>query len=167
MAMFVHFAPESAVGNIRRRGIARSRRESQNRCPRGTYAVPVTRDFYLSHQWLRELKRRSGRTITAVYFRIPDNELVWVGHYNHAHQSMTAAEAVALFMAAENREGWEVVVPRRIEAKEIHRTKVLSQILGWRYFPGAKGQPPFCPCAYCTRGDFGSRRLRSRYPERA
>jgi hypothetical protein len=94
MAMFVHFAPESAVAQIRRRGIARSRRESRNGCPRGTYAVPVTRDFYLSHQWLRELKRRSGRTISAVYFRVPDNELIWVGHYNHAHQPMTAAEAV-------------------------------------------------------------------------
>ena len=160
--MFVHFAPESAVAQIRRRGIARSRRESRDGCPRGTYAVPITRDFYLSHQWLRELKRRGGRTISAVYFRIPDDELVWVGHYNHAHQSMTAAEAVAVFMAAENREGWEVIIPRRVEAKEVHRTKVLPQILGWRYFPGAKGQPPFCPCAYCTRGDFGSRRLRAR-----
>ena len=167
MAMFVHFAPESSVDQIRRRGIARSRRESPNGCPAGTFAVPVTRDFYLSHQWLRELKRRGGRTLAAVYFRIPDDELVWVGHYNHAHQPMTAAEVVAVFMAAENREGWEVVVPRRIEAMEIHRTKVLPQILWWRYFPGAKGQPPFCPCAYCTRGDFGARRLRARFRERA
>ena len=165
MAMFVHFAPESAVANIRRRGIARSRRESPN-LPRGTFAVPVTRNFYLSHQWLRELKRRSGRTISAVYFRVPDDELVWVGHYNHAHQSMTAAEAVAVFMAAENREGWEVIVPRRVEAKEIHRTKVLPQILGWRFSPGAKGRPP-CPCPYCSRGEFGARRLRARYPEQA
>lgn len=161
--MFVHFAPESAVANIRRRGIARSRRAARNGCPRGTYSVPVTRDFYLSHQWLRELKRRNGSTLAAVYFRIPDDEWVWVGHYNQAHRPMTAVEAVALFMAAENREGWEVVVPRRIEAKEIHRTKVLSQILGWRYFPGAKGRPPRCSCSYCTRGLFGSRRLRARY----
>jgi len=135
--MFVHFAPESTVAKIRRKGIARSRRESSAGCPKGTYAVPVTRDFYLSHQWLRELKRRGGRTISAVYFRIPDDEIVWVGHYNHAHQSMTAAEAVAVFISAENREGWEVVVPRRVEAKEIHLTKVLPQIVGWRFFPGA------------------------------
>jgi len=162
MAMFVHFAPESAVDQIRRRGIARSRRETRN-APRGTYSVPVTRNFYLSHQWLRELKRRSGSTLTAIYFRIPDDELVWVGHYNHAHQPMTAAEAVALFMAARNREGWEVVVPRRIEAHEIHRTKVLPQILGWRYFPGAKGSPPFCACEFCTRGQFRAQRLRDRF----
>ena len=80
---------------------------------------------------------------------------------------MTASEAVAVFMTAENREGWEVVIPRRIEAKEIHRTKVLPQVLGWRYFPAAKGKPPFCPCEYCTRGDFAARRLRARFGERA
>src|SRR4030095_10666253 len=126
MAMFVHFAPESTISLIRRRGIARSRRESRKECPTGTYAVPVTRDFYLSHQWLRELKRRSGGTISAVYFRIPDNEVVWVGHYNHAHRRMTAAEAVAVFMAADNREGWGGGIPRRLEAKEISRKKLLS-----------------------------------------
>ena len=166
MAMFVHFAPESSVAQIRRRGIARSRRQSPSECPTGTFAVPVTRDFYLSHQWLRELRRRAGRTLAAVYFRIPDEELVWVGHYNRGHQSMTAAEAAAVFMAAENREGWEVVVPRRIEPTEIHRTKVLPQVLGWRYFPGAKGRRP-CPCEFCTRGDFGAQRLRARLGEQA
>lgn len=75
---------------------------------------------------------------------------------------MTAAEAVAEFMAAENREGWEVIIPRRVEAKEIHRTKPLPQALGWRYYPEAKGKPPFCVCEYCTRGEYGARRLRAR-----
>lgn len=164
MATFVHFAPESAVAQIRRRGIARSRRQATNGRPRGTFAVPVTRSFYLSHQWLRELKRRSGRSIMAVYFRVPDDELVWVGHYNQAHRRMTAAAAAAVFMAAENREGWEVVIPRRIEAREIQRTKVLPQVLGWRYFPEAKGKRP-CPCEYCTRGEYGARRLRARFPQ--
>lgn len=162
--MFVHFTPQSQLAHIERRGIACSRWGPGNECPRGTYAVPVTRDFYLSHQWLRELKRRSGGLVVAVYFRIPDKQLVWVGHYNQSHQSMSAAEAVAVFMSAENREGWEVIIPRRIEAKEIHRTKVLPQVLGWRYFPAAKGKTP-CPCPYCTRGDFGSRRLRARLGE--
>ena len=167
MAMFVHFAPESVLARIRRRGIARSRRRARGQVPDGTYAVPVTRDFYISHQWLRELKRRSGGTIAGVYFRIPDDELVWVGHYNQAHRQMTAVEAVAVFMSSESREGWEVIIPRRIEAREIHRTKALPQLLGWRYFPDAKGKPPFCPCEYCTRGDFGARRLRARFRERA
>jgi hypothetical protein len=125
--------------------------------------VPVTRNFYVSHQWLRELKRpNNSGFIAAVYFRVPDDEMVLVGHYNQAHRWMTAAEAAAEFMAAENREGWEVIIPRRIEAKEIHRTKPLPQALGWRYFPEAKGKPPFCACEYCTRGEYGARRLRAR-----
>lgn len=56
--------------------------------------------------------------VIAIYFRIPDDEEVWVGHYNQAHRRMTAAEALAEFMVANNREGWEVIIPRRIAAKE-------------------------------------------------
>jgi hypothetical protein len=129
----------------------------------GVYAVPVTRNFFVSHQWVRELKRQnSSRTIAGIYFRIPDEEMVWVGHYNQSHRRVSAAEAVAEFMAAENREGWEVIIMRRLEAKEIHRVKLLPQLLGWRYFPEAKGKPPFCACEYCTRGEYGARRLRAR-----
>jgi hypothetical protein len=162
MAMFVHLAPESGVARMRRNGISRSRRNNDG-LPRGVYAVPVTSNFFVSHQWLRELKRRTGGTLVGVYIRIPDNEVVWVGHYNQAHRAMSAAEAVAEFRGAENKEGWEVLIPRRIEAKEVHRTKPLPQVLGWQYFPAAKGKPPFCPCAYCTRGDYGARRLRARF----
>jgi hypothetical protein len=118
MAMFVHLAPASRVGLIRRNGIRRLRKASGGR-PAGLFAVPVTRNFYVSHQWLRELKRRGQGAIAAVYFRIPDEERVWVGHYNQAHQPMMAAEAVAEFMSSEAREGWEVIIPGRINAKEI------------------------------------------------
>ena len=75
---------------------------------------------------------------------------------------MTAAEAAAEFMSAEDRQGWEVVIPRRIEAKEIHRTRKLPQVIGWRFSPGAKGKAPFCTCKFCTRGEYGARRLRER-----
>jgi hypothetical protein len=61
-----------------------------------------------------------------------------VGRYNQAHRRMTAAEASGEFMSAENREGWEVIIPHRIEAGEIRRVKALPQMLGWRYFPGQK-----------------------------
>jgi hypothetical protein len=160
--MFVHLTTGSQLARIQRNGIARSR-WAKRELPRGVYAVPVTRNFYISHQWLRELKHQNAsRAIAAVYFRIPDDELVWVGHYNQVHHSMAAAEAAALFMAAENREGWEVIITRRVEAKEIHRTKPLPQVLGWRYYPEAKGKPPFCTCEYCTRGEYGARRLRAR-----
>src|SRR3954452_19977391 len=119
MAMFVHLAPTSRVALIRRNGISRLRQAWGDR-PAGIFAVPVTRNFYVSHQWLRELSRRGRGPIVGVYFRIPDSEAVWVGHYNQAHQEMTAAVAAATVSASENREGWEVIIPRCIASKEIH-----------------------------------------------
>ena len=161
MAMFVHLAPESALDRIRRNGIGRLRRPRGER-PGGLFAVPVTRNFFISHQWLRELKRGRGGAIGGVYFRIDDDETVWVGHYGQRHRQMTAAEAVAKFMRSDDRQGWEVIIPRRVDAREIHRIRPLPQVLGWRFSPGAKGRPPFCTCSYCTRGEYGARRLRAR-----
>lgn len=160
MPMFVHLAPESRVARIRRNGIGRLRKRRGEQ-PGGIFAVPVTRNFFVSHQWLRELKRRGQGAITAIYFRIADDEPVWVGHYGQAHRPMTAAEATAEFMSAENREGWEVIIPRRIADDEIHRVRSLPQVIGWRYYPGAKGRLP-CTCRYCIRGDYGAARLRER-----
>ncbi len=125
MPIFVHLTPESRVAVIRRNGINRLRKGIDGRST-GVFAVPVTRNFYISHQWLRELKRRGQRTIAGVYFRIPDAEVVLVGHYGQAHLEMTAAEAAAEFMSSESREGWEVIIPRRIDAKEIQRVRALS-----------------------------------------
>jgi hypothetical protein len=159
--MFVHLAPESRVALIRHNGIGPLRKALRDR-PTGIFAVPVTRNFYVSHQWLRELKRQGQGVISGVYFRIPDDEPVWVGHYGQAHRPMTASEAVAEFMGGEGREGWEVIIPRRIAAKEIHRVRALPQVVGWRYYPGANGKPPYCTCKYCTRGNHGAARLRLR-----
>jgi hypothetical protein len=161
MAMFVHLAPETRIAVIRRNGIRRLRRAVRD-FPGGVFAVPVTRNFYVSHQWLRELKRRNKGRIAGVYFRIPDRDNVWVGHYNQSHRWMTAVEAVAEFMAAEDAQGWEVVIPRRIEPAEIHKSRMLPQIMGWRFSPTAKGKPPFCTCRFCIRGDYGAQRLRNR-----
>src|SRR5262249_54550479 len=93
MAMFVHLAPESRIRLIQRNGIRRLRRRVGN-FPGGVFAVPVTRSFYVSHQWLRELKRRNQGPIAAVYFRIPNEEHVWVGHYRQGHRWMSASQAV-------------------------------------------------------------------------
>src|SRR5262245_2021333 len=161
MSMFVHLAPESRIGLIRRNGIRRLRPAVAS-FPGGVFAVPVTRDFYVSHQWLRELKRRNQGRIAGVYFRIPDEERVWVGHYNQAHRWMSASEAMAEFMAAKDAQGWEVVIPRRIEPGEIQKTRSIPQVIGWRFSPTAKGKPPFCTCKFCTRGEYGARRLRER-----
>ncbi|MFN7946898.1 MAG: hypothetical protein U0Z53_16220 [Blastocatellia bacterium] len=160
MAMFVHLTSEKNIKSILRNGISRLRRKTSS--PSGVFAMPVTRNFYVSHQWLRELKRRGSTTVAGIYFRIPDEESVWVGHYSQAHQQMSAADAIALMMAAENREGFEVIIPRRIGRNEIHKVKTLPQITGWRYYPEAHGKRP-CGCPFCQRGLYGARRLREEY----
>lgn len=160
MAMFVHLAQESQVARIKRNGIRLFRRKVA-RSLNGVYAMPVTRSFYASHQWLRELKRRNNGLIVGIYFRIPDSQLVCIGHYNQAHRWMSAAEATKEFLKAEDSSGWEIIVPRAIEAREIHRVRRLPQLVGWRFYPTAKGRKP-CACKFCTRGDYGAKRLRER-----
>lgn len=180
MPVFVHLTSHRNVPSIRRGGIALRKRRFR---PRGVYALPVTPNFYVSHQWLRELRRSGAGTVVGVYFRVPDDEPVEVGHYDSVHVPMTAAEAVALLLAAERRdptvererdrnsravqrgrrlpsspEGYEVVIPRRIEPSEIVRVKSLPQVVGWRYRPRANGRPP-CACLCCERGAYGVRRL--------
>ncbi|MBI2191037.1 MAG: hypothetical protein HYU36_03495 [Planctomycetes bacterium] len=100
MPVFAHLASERNIASIRRSGIGLRKRRYR---PRGVYALPVTRNFYVSHQWLRELKRAGGGTIAGVYFRIPDDEAAEVGRYNCPPVTMTAAEAVALLIALEQR----------------------------------------------------------------
>src|SRR5262249_53298715 len=160
-ALFVHLASESRVALIRRNGIRRLRR-AWGEFPGGGFAVPVTRNFYISHEWLRELKRRNVGPIAGVYFRNSDEEHVWVGHDGKADRWMSAAEAEAAFQATESREGWEVIIPRRIEASEIHRTRRLPQVIGWRYRPGSHGTKP-CGCDFCQRGQYGAQRIREKY----
>ncbi len=158
--MFVHLAPEKLKKSILRNGINRLRKHRAGF--RGIFAMPVMRNFYVSHQWLRELKRRGYGPIVGIYFRVPDDETVWLGHYNQAHRQMTAAEAATAIHAATPAEGFEVVITRRIEAKEIHRTRELPQVTGWRYYPGSHGRRP-CGCPFCQRGEYGARRLRQVY----
>ena len=164
MAMFVHIAPAERVERIRRNGIRRLRK-ARHGYPGGIFAVPVTPNFYVSHQWLRELRRGGSRTFVGIYFRIPDETTVWLGHYGQAHQEMSASEAVGAFLAAEDRLGWQVAIPRAIEAKEIHRIRELPQVLGWRVSPGAKGTRP-CGCDYCARGQYGASERRKEYKRR-
>jgi hypothetical protein len=161
MVMLVHLTLESSLAKICRSGINRLRKPRED-FPGGVYAVPVTRNFFVSHQWLRELRRSNAGPIAGVYFRVPDGESVWVGHYRQTYRWMTAAEAAEVFTTSSDPLGWECVIPRRIEPSEIHRCRRLPQVLGWRYTPDAHGKPPFCTCKFCTRGEYGSRKLRDR-----
>lgn len=186
MPVFVHLTSQRNLASIRRGGIGAIKKRLR---PRGVYAMPVTPNFQVSHQWLRELRRLGGGTILGIYFRIPDEEPVEIGHYDSLHLPMTAAEAVALMLAAEEQEpgaaramdraskavrnrrtlpsspeGFEVIVPRVIAPSEIVRVKALPQIVGWRYRPGANGTKP-CICICCERGSYGVGKLLRRVEE--
>lgn len=154
MAMFVHITLEKNTASIQRRGL---KAEAY-----GLYAMPVTPNFYLTHQWVRELRRFGRGAMIAAYFRVPDALEVWAGRYNQTHQQMTAAGAIATLMQQEQL-GFEVILPYSVRAKDIHKIRKLYQGIGWRYWPQAHGQAP-CGCPYCQYGQFGGRRLRQRYP---
>ncbi|MBI5651504.1 MAG: hypothetical protein HZC40_13840 [Chloroflexi bacterium] len=119
MATFVHLTPEKNLKSILRNGITRLSQRGNGGI--GVYAMPVTKNFYASHQWLRELKRRQAGPLVAIYFRIPDATLVSLGHYNQAHQRMTAAQAIATMMQCADPIGYQVIVPRKIARAEIAR----------------------------------------------
>lgn len=158
--MFVHLTAEKNAKSIERAGIRVRRSPSPN--GRVIFAMPVTRNYYISNQWLRELKRSGQRTVVAVQFRIPDEQIVLVGHYGTDHRRMTAAEATGLILKSDNAEGFEVLIPRRVEAAEIHAVRRVNQVVGWRYFPGAHGRRP-CGCPYCQRSQIKGRKLRIKY----
>lgn len=129
------------------------------------FALPVVPNFQVSHQWVRELKRNGARTIVGVYFRIPDDEEVLVGHYAKNHARMTVGEAEGLIRSVENPMGYEVLIPRKIQVAEVRRIKPVPQLVGWRYRPSSHGQKP-CGCPVCLRrGEFKSSKIRQRWKQ--
>lgn len=157
MALFVHIAPERAVRSIRRTGLKTAKHS------RGVFALPATPDFYASHQWLRELRRFTPGSLQAIYFRLPGDTPVIFGHYGGPHTDGTADQAVAGLMAAEDKLGWEAIVLSNVSAKSITSIRPLRQLIGWRFYPGAKGRAP-CGCPGCmSRGEPFSRKLKEAY----
>lgn len=142
MATFVHIAPERDIAAIKRNGLKPARFHPDAVPPRGVFAVPIGPDFFVSHQWLRELRRWQSGTLYGIYFRIPDDETVFAGRYNAAHQAMTAAQAGAWFRDSAEL-GGEVIFGRRVTPREILRAKALPQVVGWRYYPSAPGNKPY------------------------
>lgn len=169
MTTFVHLTPESNVRAIRRAGLRTA--PTRVELPPGVYALPTGPEFAVSHQWLRELKWRGERAVWAVYFRLPDTEPVWMGHYGGPHRRLSAGEAAALFFAqahdvgsgGESRLGYEVIVPRAITPEEIHRVRRPPQVVGWRHAPQAHTKALVCPCLFCIpSGSIRGRRKRTR-----
>lgn len=161
MSLFVHIGDARARQSFRRAGLRVARYAGSKAA--GVFAMPVLPNYFVSHQWLREAKRRGVKEMVGVYFRIPDREPVIVGHYNSAHVPMTAARAQRLLMDTPDPRGYEVIVPRPIEAREVHAIRAVSRVVGWRYYPDAHGKP-VCGCPVCVpKGAIKSRRLREAY----
>jgi hypothetical protein len=106
--LLVHITNEDETESVRRSGIKIGKYRD------GVYAMPVLQNFIVSNQWLRELKRRvsGSRTLSAIHFRIPDTETVYMGHYSQEHVEVTAAEAAGAIMHAEDPLGMEIIIPR-------------------------------------------------------
>lgn len=106
MPSFVHIADERDAAAIRRSGlkVPKARlRSSQSGTPVGVFALPVVPNFLLSHQWVRELKRRGHRTAVGVYFKVPAQDAVWAGLYNSPKLQMTAAQPLAATYGTQRR----------------------------------------------------------------
>lgn len=150
MPVFVHLTPEQSIANIVRNGIKPSEVHAAE-VGDGVFCMPVIHDFYASHQWLREVRRFNKKSMTAVYFKLSDDETVFFGDYYQKHRQGSAGQAVKAFLNREDRMGFQVIVPRKILKNEILRTKKLSQTIGWRFYPKAKGTKR-CLCPGCLRG---------------
>lgn len=164
MTIFVHIADCRHAPSIRRTGLRLPRLSSAEPAstrPPGVFALPVVPNFVVSHQWLRELKRRGMRTCIGVYFRVGADEPVWAGHYSEEKQRITAAQAAA-HLREHGTLGYEVIVPRPVRIAEIHALRMLPQGVGWRYFPGSHDRAP-CGCDYCQSGLRGGRKLRAAF----
>src|SRR5690349_10024833 len=161
MVNYVHLTPQKNISSILRAGIKAQLVRVD--FATGVYAMPVVPNFFTSHQWLRELKRGGHRTFWGVYFRLPDDDMVSVGHYNRQHILMAAAEAAGLLIHADDVQGYEVIIPAHIDRKTTYRTRPLPHILGWRYYPGSHQRRP-CGCPVCQRrGEIKSRRIREQW----
>jgi hypothetical protein len=163
MATLVHLTSATRLRRILRAGI---KPEATRFGSPGVFAMPVTPNYVVSHQWTRELRKWGRGRIVAVYFRVPDDEPVKVGHYSHPHEDMTAAQAVAALMRPEHDAlGYQVVIPHGIPPQAITRTRLISSRLGWRHYPGAHSRRP-CGCPACVaRGEYNSQRLRERFEQ--
>jgi len=156
MPTLVHLADERDSSSIKMNGIKIGKHRQ------GIFCMPVLQNFYLSHQWLRELKRRGANTFVGVYFKIDSKTKVYAGRYNHNHKYIELGEAIKEIQTIDDPLGYEIIIDRKIGAKEIGKIKRLPQNIGWRYKPRANGTKP-CSCDYCIKGTIKGNRVRQKY----
>ncbi len=124
--------------------------------------MPMLQSHFISHQWIRELRRRGSRVLAGVYFRLPSTETVWAAKYHEPHREMPLADAVKELRALSDPLGYEVFVARKIGPSEIEKVRSLPHGVGWRYKPHAHGKP-LCGCPVCLpRGSARSKAIRER-----
>lgn len=157
MATFVHLTQEKNLNSIRKNGILLQKIHFEQ-IGKGVFCMPVIEDFYASHQWVRELMRFGLSNIYGVYFKIPDKEIVWYGRFNEEHKNDSAAKAQQDFLLVPDKQGFQVILKRKVAPKEIFKIKKLPP-LGWRFYPAAKGiKPCFCPVCLAS-GQYGSSKM--------
>ncbi|MEY9859929.1 hypothetical protein ABH935_005563 [Catenulispora sp. GAS73] len=164
MAWFVHLTPEKNSARVRRSGLSPVSRSRSDDPRPGLFCTPLLADYTLTYQWSREIKRWKSPRLVGVHFRIPDDTAVTVGYYGDAPQEVTAAQAVARFLSLspEEMRGYEVFLPRGVDAKEIRRIRSLQRPIGWRYRPNAHGYKP-CPCPACMNaGEYRISQIRDK-----
>ena len=161
MATFVHIAPESLISAIKRSGIAATRFPTGHNPRKGVFCFPVLPDFFHTHQWLHELRRRSREKLCGIYFRIPDTHIVHLGRFGKPHQELNAVEAIRYLQSC-TALGIQVIVPRSVSRQDVLRIKPLPQIVGWRLYPEAKGTQPLWP----SPGTFGADKLRKQIEDK-
>lgn len=155
MPTLVHLADERDISKILNAGIKIGKHSF------GVYAMPVLPEFYVSHQWLRELKQSGARTLVGVYFKLKSDELVYAGLYGKPHKHIPLGEAIKQIMSLENPLGYELIIDRKIQPGEISKIRHLPQNLGWRYMPDSHNTRP-CNCEYCLRGQIKGKRTKDR-----
>lgn len=157
MPILVHIANEKDCAGIIKGGI---RPGKSNKV---VYFMPVLLNHFVSHQWIRELRRNGANVLVGVYFRLPSTETVWASRFNEEHRRVSLGEAIAEISSLSDPLGYEMFIDRKIEACEILKVRHLPQKIGWRYSPHAHGRKP-CGCPACTpRGSYGSARIREEY----
>lgn len=159
MPILVHLADEKESARIKNNGI------KVGKGRQGVFCMPVLQNFYLSHQWLRELKRSGATTFVGIYFKVDRKTKVYFGRYNEEHKHIELGEAIKVIQNVEDPLGYEIIIDRKIGAKEIHKIKSLPQNIGWRYMPAANGRKP-CGCDFCIRGSIKANRIRERLSPR-
>lgn len=169
MPILVHLTSHKNIQKILRSGIVGTSttvycdEQQYKKISKAVYCMPVLQNYYISHQWLRELKRGGQKKIVGIYFKLESKELVLVGRYNEPHIQLTVDRAIDLIMHDPEQQGYELIVPRAIKKNEIHKIKELSQVLGWRYYPKAHSSQPNCACSMCLpKGSIKSKKLRER-----